>query len=85
MEKLEQTPLNLLLSHICKSGGGVFQGTLILLHPANVPPSERSTGAIPLDDLSTDSVRQKVLELRARFAKPRLWTCPVCGLTHVRQ
>ena len=85
MAQLEHTRLNLLLSDICKSGGGVFQGTLILFHPANVPLSECSTGAIQLDDLSTDSVRQKVLELRAHFAKPRLWTCPVCGLTHVRQ
>jgi hypothetical protein len=88
--RLEQTPLNILLGHICQSGGAEYQGlqmpfehlpALVLLTPHDAPSDQKTTGALPLAELSTERVRDKVAELRARFAPraPRLWTCPVCG------
>lgn len=71
------------IADIVSRGGGVFTGVqpgatcgertispLVLFHPANVPLEKRTTGAIPIEHLSVNAVREKVHELRARFDLP---------------
>lgn len=68
------------VTDIVSRGGGVFTGVqpgatcgeksispLVLFHPANVPLEKRTTGAIPIEHLSVNAVREKVYELLARF------------------
>ena len=68
------------IADIVSRGGGVFTGVqpgatcgektispLVLFHPANVPLEKRTTGAIPIEHLSVNAVREKIRELQTRF------------------
>jgi hypothetical protein len=82
-ESTSETPPNefyFLLSCLCESAGGKFRGLqagfqakdryiqpLVLFDDLSAPWFQRSTMAVPLNEISTDRVRQAIARKRAEW------------------
>ncbi len=69
------------LTVLCEQSGAVFQGVqaghprhpaLILFGDSQAPQNQQSTLALPIFECSTDSIRQKLAEIRQKFAPKSL-------------
>jgi hypothetical protein len=75
------TDFEKVLTVLCEQAGGIFQGlqtghqrhaALILFTDASAPKDQQSTLALPIFECSTDSIRQRLAEIRQKFAPKSL-------------